>query len=70
MNQLIKQFILNTRKEVGMLEKPQFLKAAGHNDWRRYVPLEIVAIWDDLTYEAKCVAYFFAKTQLNLKEQD
>lgn len=65
---MLKNLIFETRKKVGMLENPEFFKACGHGDWRKFVPENIIKVWKELSFEAKVIAYHMAAQRLYHEE--
>lgn len=58
----------NLYDHVEQADNPQWDKAGKVHDWRNHVPDEIMALWPNLTTEARCVAVHMAQQLADWEE--
>lgn len=49
---------------------PEWENAGRVNDWRNYIPEKLQEIWNDLSCDAKIIAYYMADEMAGREEWD
>lgn len=62
--------LIRKHREIGNTDDPQFNKARKCHDWRNHVPDDIVALWKEMSVEARVMVFLMAERQANLEEWD
>jgi hypothetical protein len=61
--------VLNlTNAQVHTIDNPEFEKAGKVMDWRNHVPAELKEHWDELSGDAKAVAFSMAQSLAEMEE--